>query len=87
MGVTEFMRPKFPIVGISTADIVTALAVVDSSPEVTEKRVLMVEVRQDGHLLVQTGMQSKTLAGSGKMILLRHTDTGWEIVEVTTWRS
>jgi hypothetical protein len=87
MGMEEFRRPRLPLEGIPAADLVEALAVLAAAPGVGEARVLQLEARHDDHLLVETGFQSGVRAGSGRYILMRRTDAGWAVVEVSRWRS
>ena len=87
MGLEDFMRPQFPLVGLPIADLTAALAHLELDPEVDVTRILKGEARHDGHLLVQTGVQSGSRAGAGKCILLRRTDHGWTVMEVGSWRS
>src|SRR5262249_9015214 len=87
MGLEDFMRPRFPLDGIPAADLAQAFSVLVAVPDVGEARVVRLEARHDDHLLVETGFQAETRAGSGKYILLRRTGAGWAVVEVSRWRS
>ena len=87
MGLGNFMGRQYPLDGLSVEDLTAALALVAASPDVGEVRVLRIEAGHDGHLLVQTGFQAGPRAGSGRYFLLRRTETGWAIVEVSRWKS
>lgn len=85
----DFLRIKYPLAGIPVSDLVAALAVVAAAvpSEHGEPRVLQLDTPQDGMLHVQTGSLAGMRAGSGRHIVLRRTEHGWEIATITTWRA
>jgi hypothetical protein len=87
MGLKDFLRPRFPLVGVGISDLVAALTLLASANEVGKKQILKVEARQDGHLLIQTGKLLGQRAGCGQEVLLRQSPNGWQIVEVGHWRA
>jgi hypothetical protein len=76
-----------PHFGIPIADIVAALQVIDAAPEISDKRIMGMSVRNNGMLLVKTGEQSAALCGGGFQALLRRTTGGWELVDSAQWCS
>ena len=71
MGLADYDRPRYPLEGFPVDELAAALVAMVASPEVGQVRVLRVEARGDGHLLVQTGFQAGIRAGAGKYVLLR----------------
>lgn len=83
----EFMRPRYPLNGVSIDDVAAALAVVAASPDIGQARILQIEAVRDDHLLVRTGFLAGIRAGGGRCVLLRRTETSWTVVEVSRWKS
>lgn len=81
------MKRKYPIDSVSVEDLTAALAVVVASDDVGEVRILRIEAGHKGHLSVETGFIAGPLAGSGRSIVLRRTESSWEIVEDSRWIS
>ena len=77
----------YPQTGIPVSELRTALARIESAPEITDKRVMGIIPHEDGYLLITTGMQIAPLAGGGYKVLLKKTDQDWEIVESCCWIS
>lgn len=89
MNLNEYARREYPILGVPVSELVAALAVVEAAAPAHygETRVLQLDTRREGYLHIQTGSLTGMRAGGGKDVLLKRTDAGWEVIEVSTWRA
>lgn len=87
MDLSEHDSRRYLLEGVSVEELAAALAVMAASPEVGQARVLRVEDRGDGRLLVQTGFLAGIRAGAGKSVLLRRAAAGWSVAEVSRWKA
>jgi hypothetical protein len=85
----EYHRPQYPLAGIPVSELIAALAVVAAAVpgEGEEARVMRMDTRREGYLLIQTGRLSGLRAGSGQYFLLHHTAAGWVVVKEVAWRA
>lgn len=80
-------QSRFPMLGLDPAELIAALALVSTAPQIQERRVLSVTVQADGFLLIQTGEQQSPRTGGGQVILMHRGPGGWQILETTSWQS
>jgi hypothetical protein len=87
MSLADLEKPRYPLEGVPIDDLATALSALAATPELGQAKVLRIEARQDGHLVVQTGFMGAPRAGGGKYLFLRRSETGWVVAEISPWKS
>lgn len=83
----EDFRGQRPLVGVPIEDLAAAVAALPARPDFSEARIIQIEGRPKGHLVVKTGHGQGARFGGGKLVLMRRTGAGRDFVEVGLWRS
>jgi hypothetical protein len=76
-----------PFIGIPVAELTAALALVETTEGLRDRRVMWLNVCNNGMLRVRTGEQASGLCGGGHELLIQKTQEGWEVVEIEGWVS
>ncbi len=80
-------RDCFPI-GMPASDLNAAISAVINSDDVSDKRIICVDVMDGDHIFIKTGYVRGPLYGGGQDLLLARSDSGeWEIEEIAGWIS
>ena len=72
--------PAYPVDGLSIADLSTICAAIDmneSDPQ--NRRILNVDMMDNKHVVIQTGIMKGGLWGGGRIFQFRKDENGWVI--------
>lgn len=76
-----------PFIGLSVGGLTDALNLVETIEGLCDRRVMSLNVCNNGMPRVRTGEQVSGLCGGVHELLLRRVRGGWEMVEAEQWVS
>ena len=72
--------PTYPVDGLSIADLFTICAAIDmNEADPQNRRILNVDMMDNKHVVIQTGIMKGGLWGGGRIFQFRKDENGWVI--------